>query len=126
MKYDESNRDPLTAKIIKACYQVHSQLGPGLAERIYVNAIKIELTNLELQYVAEKEFTVKYQTLNVGKFRIDLLVEDKVIVEIKAVEGKMPKIFESQVISYLKASGLKVGLLINFGNRSCEVRRLMI
>ena len=95
MKYDESDRDPLTAKIIKACYQVHSQLGPGLVERIYVNALKIELTNLGLQYVAEKEFTVKYQNHNVGKFRVDLLVEDKVIAEIKAVEGKMPKIFES-------------------------------
>jgi GxxExxY protein len=125
MKYAESDRDPLTAQIIKACYQVHSQLGPGLAERVYVNALKIELTNHGLQYVTEKEFTVKYQNHNVGKFRVDLLVEDKVIVELKAVEGKMPKIFESQVISYLKASGLKVGLLINFGNRSCDVRRLM-
>ena len=126
MKYDESNRDPLTAKIIKACYQVHGQLGPGLAERIYVNALKIELANMELRYITEKEFVVRYKNQNVGKFRVDLLVKDKVIVEIKAVEGKMPKIFESQVISYLKASGLKVGLLINFGNRSCEVRRLMV
>ena len=126
MKYENGDRDPLTAKIIKACYQVHSQLGPGLAERIYVNALKVELTDLGLRHVTEKEFTVKYRNYNVGKFRIDLLLEDRVIVEIKAVEGKMPKIFEGQVISYLKASGLKVGLLINFGNRSCEVRRLMI
>jgi GxxExxY protein len=126
MRYEHSGRDPLTSKIIKAYYQVHSQLGPGLAERIYVNALKIELTSLGLQYVTEKEFVVIYQNHNVGKFRVDLLVEDKVIVEIKAVEGKMPKIFETQVISYLKASGLNVGLLINFGNISCEVRRLMI
>jgi len=105
---------------------VHSQLGPGLAERIYVNALKVELTNLDLRYVIEKEFTVKYQDRSVGKFRVDLLVEDQAIVEIKAVEGKMPRIFESQVISYLKASRLNVGLLINFGNRSCEVRRLMV
>jgi GxxExxY protein len=126
MKHGKEDRDPLTGNIIKACYQVHSQLGPGLAERIYVNALKIELANLGLQYVTEEEFVIKYQNHNVGKFRIDLLVEDKVIVEIKAVEGKMPRIFESQVISYLKASGLKVGLLVNFGNRSCEVRRLMI
>jgi GxxExxY protein len=60
MKYENGDRDPLTAKIIKACYQVHSQLGPGLAERIYVNALKFELANLELQYVTEKEFVVKY------------------------------------------------------------------
>ena len=105
---------------------MHSQLGPGLAERIYVNALKVELTNLDLRYVIEKEFTVKYQDRSVGKFRVDLLVEDQAIVEIKAVEGKMPRIFESQVISYLKASRLNVGLLINFGNRSCEVRRLMV
>lgn len=54
------------------------------------------------------------------------MVEDRVVVELKAVAGRMPDIFESQMISYLKASGLKVGLLINFGNRSCEIRRLMV
>ncbi len=61
----------------------------------------------------------------VGKFRVDFLIDDKVILEVKSVEGRLPKIFESQVISYLKASNLDVGLLVNFGNRSCEVRRLM-
>jgi GxxExxY protein len=125
-KTDYSDRDRLTANIIKACYQVHSQLGPGFIERIYVNALKIELAQLELCYSAGKEFTIKYGNQNIGKFRVDFLVDSKVIVEIKALEGRVPKIFESQVISYLKASGLNVGLLINFGNRSCEVRRLMI
>ena len=125
-KSDYTDRDPLTANIIKACYQVHSQLGPGFIERIYVNALKIELAQLELCYIAEKEFTIKYGNQNIGKFRVDFLVDSKVIVEIKALEGRVPKIFETQVISYLKASGLNVGLLINFGNRSCEVRRLMI
>jgi GxxExxY protein len=66
-----------------------------------------------------------FQREKIGKFRADLVIEDKVIVELKAIEGRMPKIFESQVISYLKASNLNVGLLVNFGNRSCEVRRLM-
>ncbi|OQX53744.1 MAG: hypothetical protein B5M48_02550 [Candidatus Omnitrophica bacterium 4484_213] len=60
-----------------------------------------------------------------GKFRVDFAIEDKVIVELKAIEGKLAKIFESQVISYLKASKLNVGLLVNFGNRRCEIRRLM-
>jgi GxxExxY protein len=122
----EKERDPLTAKIIEACYGVHNELGPGFIERIYMNALKIALEKLKLQYISEKEFTVKYDNQSIGKFRVDFLIEDKVIVEIKAVEGKMPKLFESQVISYLKASNLKVGLLINFGNRKCEVRRLMI
>ena len=122
----EKDRDPLTAKIIEACYSVHNGLGPGFIERIYMNALKIAFEKFKLHYIAEKEFTVQYNNQNIGKFRVDFLVENKVIVEIKAVEGKMPKIFESQVISYLKASGIKVGLLVNFGNRKCEVRRLMI
>lgn len=120
------NRDPLTGKIIEACYNVHNALGPGFVERIYLNSLKIALEKLDMQFVLEKEFTVKYEKQSVGKFRVDLLIENQVIVELKALEGKMPKLFESQVISYLKASGLKVGLLVNFGNRSCEVRRLMI
>ena len=122
----EKERDPLTAKIIEACYSVHNELGPGFIERIYMNALKIAFEKFKLQFIVEKEFTVQYNNQNIGKFRVDFLVKDKVIVEIKAVEGKMPKIFESQVISYLKASGIKVGLLVNFGNRKCEVRRLMI
>jgi len=126
MKQDYSDRDPLTAKIIAACYQVHRELGPGFVERIYLNAVKIVLKKLSLDYQEQKEFLVSYQGEKVGKFRTDLVVENKVIVELKAVEHGIPKIFESQVISYLKAAGLKVGLLINFGNRSCEVRRLMV
>jgi len=118
--------DPLTEKIIEACFHVHTELGSGFIEHIYMNALKIALEKLNLQFTAEKEFTVIYAEKPAGKFRTDLLVENKVIVELKAIEGKMPKIFESQVISYLKASGIKVGLLINFGNTSCEVRRLMI
>ena len=123
--YGDRNRDPLTEKIIAACYQVHNELGPGFVERIYLSALKAALKKLELKYEQEKEFGVSFQGEKVGKFRTDLVVEDKVIVELKALEGRMPKVFESQVISYLKASGLSVGLLVNFGNRSCEIRRLM-
>lgn len=117
--------DPLTAKIIKSCFNVHTQLGPGFVERIYANALKIALEEMGLSFISEREFSVKYGQKSVGKFRVDLLVENKVIVELKAVEGKMPKLFESQVISYLKASEMTTGLLVNFGNNSCEVRRLM-
>ena len=124
-KYDSSDRDPLTGKIIAACYQVHNELGPGFVERVYLAALKVALEKLELNYQQEKEFLVLFQGEEVGKFRADLVIERKVIVELKAIEGRMPKVFESQVISYLKASGLNVGLLVNFGNRRCEVRRLM-
>jgi len=125
-KYDYNDRDPLTGRIIAACYQVHNELGPGFVERIYLAALKAALKKLELNYEEEKEFWVSFQGEKIGKFRADLIVEDKVIVELKALEGRMPKIFESQVISYLKASGLNVGLLVNFGNRRCEIRRFEI
>jgi GxxExxY protein len=120
-----SDKDPLTGRIIAACYQVHNELGPGFVERIYLTALKVALRKLELGYEEEKEFSVLFQGEKIGKFRVDLVVEARVIVELKAIEGRMPKIFESQVISYLKASGLGVGLLVNFGNRRCEIRRLM-
>lgn len=72
----------------------------------------------------EKEFDVIYKDRIIGIFRIDLLVNDKVIVELKAISGEMHKIFLTQTVSYLKASQLEVGLLINFGNPSLEVKRL--
>ena len=61
----------------------------------------------------------------VGNFRADLVVEDKVVVEIKSLTGKIPVIFEYQLLSYLRASGLHIGLLVNFGNKSCQVKRLV-
>lgn len=80
----------------------------------------------KIGYEAEKEFSVIFEGSKVGKFRVDFLVENTVILELKAIEGRLPKIFETQVLSYLKAANLSVGLPVNFGNRRCEVRRLMI
>lgn len=75
---------------------------------------------------SEKSFEVSYQGVSVGSFKADLIIEDKVIVELKALTGNIPNVFESQVLSYLKASGLKTGLLVNFGNRKCQVKRLVV
>ena len=118
--------DPLTKEIIGACYKVHNELGPGFVEKIYLNALKAALKKANIDYFSEKEFAVTFDGKKVGRFRVDLLVENKVIVELKSIEGSLPKIFESQVISYLKAAGLQVGLLVNFGNRKCIVRRLVM
>ncbi len=117
--------DELTEKIIGACYKVHKELGPGFNEKIYKNAFKIILKQEGLKIAEEKAFPLFFQDNKIGEFRADLIVENKVIVELKAVSGYMPKVFEAQVIAYLKATGFKVGLLINFGNQSCNVRRLM-
>ncbi len=116
----------LSHKIIGCCYDVHNQLGPGFLEKIYVNALKIRLKQSGISYEAEKEFTVTFDNIVVGRFRCDLLIEDKVIVELKSIVGYQPKLFQSQVISYLKASKVKTGLLINFGNSSCEIKRLSV
>jgi GxxExxY protein len=124
MKKEE--RDPVTEKTIAACFQVHSALGPGFIEKIYSSALKIAFDKSDIGYDAEKEFSVTFDGSKVGKFRVDFLIENLVILEIKAIEGRLPKIFETQVLSYLKASNLNVGLLVNFGNRRCEIRRLMI
>jgi len=118
--------DLLTKKIIGACYEVHNELGPGFVEKIYLKALKIALLKINLGYGTEKEFWVSFDNEKVGKFRVDMVVENKVIVELKSIEGSMPKIFESQLISYLKAAKLNVGLLVNFGNRKCVIRRLVI
>ena len=118
--------DELTGKIIGFCYEVHNQLGPGFLEKIYVNALKIKLKQGGIKYEAEKEFNVTFEKIIVGKFRCDLFVEENVIVELKEVTGYQPKLFQSQVISYLKASKVKTGLLINFGNTSCEVKRISV
>ncbi|HEY0771290.1 MAG TPA: GxxExxY protein [Sphingobacteriaceae bacterium] len=118
--------DQLTAKIIGCCYIVHNELGPGFNEKIYSNALQKTLIKEGISFVAEKEFLVWFMGSQVGKFRCDLFVENKVIVELKSVTGFIPKLFHSQVISYLKASKVRTGLLINFGNPSCEVKRLSV
>ncbi|MBI4932064.1 MAG: GxxExxY protein [Bacteroidetes bacterium] len=116
--------DTLTEKIIACCFKVHTELGAGFPERIYHNALADCLAESEFKVISEKEFNVFFNKKKVGTFRCDLLVNDKVIIEIKAVSGKTPIIFEYQLLSYLKASGIKTGLLVNFGNKSCELRRL--
>src|SRR4030066_787014 len=106
----------ITKRIIGCCFEVHKEIGPGFNEKIYHNALKLLFEQKGLRYETEKEFEVFYLNKKVGSFRTDLIVENQVIVEIKSLAGNIPMIFEHQLISYLKASGLHVGLLINFGN----------
>lgn len=120
------DRDPLTEKIIACCFKVHSELGPGFNEKIYHNALKPSLEEADLKYHTEKEFTVFFQDKRVGSLKLDLIVEDKVIVEVKALTGNIPDVFRYQLLSYLKVSNLHVGLLVNFGNKSCQIKRFML
>ncbi len=116
--------DSITERIIGCCFEVHRQVGPGFNEKIYHNALKLLLDQKGIRYQTEKEFEISYLDKKIGSFRTDLIVEKQVIVEIKSLAGNFPTIFEHQLISYLKASGLHVGLWINFGNKSCQVKRV--
>ena len=120
------NRDPLTERIIACCYKVHSELGPGFKEKIYHAALKLAFNQEGLKYETEKRFEVCYQGKKVGILIVDLVIEDKIIFEIKAITGNIPDVFKYQVLSYLKASNLRVGLLVNFGNKSCQVKRFIL
>lgn len=113
----------ITERIIGCCFEVHRELGVGFNEKIYHNALKLLFDQKGFRYETEKEFEVFYLNKKMGSFRADLVVEGQVIVEIKSLAGDIPTIFEHQLISYLKASGVHVGLLINFGNKSCQVKR---
>ena len=119
------DKDLLTEKIINCCFKVHNELGPGFKERIYHNALKLFLDEEGLKYETEKAFEVNVKGERVGSFKLDLIIEDKVIVELKAVTGYIPEVFKYQLLSYLKVSGLHIGLLINFGNKSCQVKRFV-
>ncbi len=118
-------KDPLTERIIACCFKVHSELGPGFNEKLYLNALKLALRKENLSCETEKEFEVFFQNKKIGILRTDLVVERKAIVEVKALTGNVPDVFKYQVLSYLKAANLKVGLLVNFGNKSCQIKRLM-
>ena len=106
----------VTERIIGCAIEVHRQLGPGLLEQTYEAALCIELQNAGVNFVRQPIFPVIYKGQTIGEYRLDLIVADAVIVEIKSVERFDP-IFEAQVLSYLRITGKKVGLLINFKSR---------
>ncbi len=113
----------LTGKILEACFEVSNELGAGFLESVYHKALFIALCQKGLQVRTEAPISVTFRGQNVGEFYADLLVEEKIIVELKAVSA-LAKEHIAQVINYLYASGMDVGLLINFGTPKMEYRRL--
>ncbi len=106
----------LTDKIIASAYEVHRELGAGFLEKVYENALLIELQTQGLKVKRQEPLNVYYKNKIIGDYYADLIIEDKVIIEIKAI-NEMNKAHEAQLINYLKATGIKIGLLINFGNK---------
>lgn len=111
----------LTEAIIKCFYKVYNELGYGFLEKVYHNALLIELQNEELKVESQKPVKVSYQGDVVGEYYADIIVEDVVILELKATET-VTEAHEFQLINYLKATGLEVGLLLNFGKKP-QVKR---
>jgi len=109
-------RDPLTEKIIGCAIEVHRVLGPGLLEASYEAALAIEFTAAKIAFQRQLVMPVFYKGQPIGEHRLDFLVEDAVVVELKSIERFDP-IFEAQVLTYLRLSGKHRGLLINFHSR---------
>ncbi len=110
---DELSLDGLIERVIGCAIEVHRELGPGFQEITYHRALMIELDLCDISYKAEVPVTLNYKDQPIGEGRIDLLIDSRLIVELKATEDN-PRTFSRQVASYLKASGLPIGLVINF------------
>lgn len=115
-----------TFKIIGICMEVHRILGHGFLEIVYKDAIEYELYQKGLHFSRESEYKIMYKENTLPhKFYADFTIVNKLILEVKAVEGGLGDHFIAQTINYLKASGCKVGLLVNFGRTSLEYKRLI-
>ena len=116
--------DELSNKIIGAAIQVHKELGPGFIEGIYEAALKVQLAELHIPFENQIDIIVKFHGTKVGNHRLDLLVNKQIVVELKAVK-KLLDIHVAQLRSYLKATRLKTGLLINFAKPVIEIKRVV-
>lgn len=120
--------DTLSRRVIGCAIDVHRQLGPGLLESVYQRCLEYELTQAGTRVEIEQPVRIRYKEIELEcGFRIDMVVERELIVELKALESLLP-IHEAQLLTYLKLSGLKTGLLINFNNKVLKngIRRLVL
>jgi len=111
-----------TYKLRGIFFEVYNQLGPGLPEKIYQRAIIQELKNQRIPYETEKVVNIKYKNIKAGQQKLDLVIDNKIIIEIKATDNMHP-LFTKQTIAYLKASSYKLALLVNFGGNKIIIKR---
>jgi len=127
MKMNDTNEKwlykDLTQEVIGAAMEVHRELGAGFLEYVYEEALCYELNLREIYFELQKELDIYYKDLLIPrKYKPDLTVENKVVVELKATLG-LTEVEEAQLLNYLKATQMRVGLLLNFGKKSVEVKR---
>ena len=115
----------LTYQINGAVFEVNRELGPGFLEKVYENALLVELAERGLKAESQLPIKVMYKGKEVGEYYADIVVENRVIMEIKAADS-LQKIHEAQLLNYLKATGYNIGLLVNFTYPKAEIRRFVI
>jgi len=115
----------LTEGILAAAFKVQNSLGCGFLEKVYENALVVELSRSGLRLEQQKNLQVKYEGVVVGEYQADLVVNGRVIVECKAV-SQLDPVHEAQLLNYLKATGTRVGLLLNFGRPKVQYRRFVV
>lgn len=120
---DYSNND-LTGKIIALAINVHKKLGPGFVEKIYQRALYLDFKKNKFNFEREAKININYGGVNLGYEKVDFIVENKVIVELKAV-SEIQDIHKAKMLSYLKASNCKIGLIINFAKQIIEIKRII-
>lgn len=123
IKTESLLHEVVTDKVLGACFEVAGELGAGFLESVYEKALIVALRQKGLGVEAQVPLRVRFRDVIVGEFFADLLIEKKILVELKAVSALKPE-HQAQVINYLKATGIEVGLLVNFGNSKLEYRRL--
>ncbi len=112
----------LTENILKCCFEVMNALGSGFLESVYKNSLIISLIEQGLKVSTDKVFEVLFKNQRVGLFIPDLIVDEKVIIELKCCEYLLPE-HQAQLINYLKVTNIQIGLLVNFGKRKLEYKR---
>lgn len=117
--------EDITYKINNAIFEVNRILGAGFLEKIYENALMIELREKGLKVENQVPISVIYKGNRIGEYFADILVEDQIILELKAIES-LQKIHQAQILNYLKATGLKIGLLVNFTYPKAEIKRFVM
>ncbi len=115
----------ITSKILNAAFEVHNILGCGFAEKLYERPLIYELRQRDLKVEPQKKIEVIYKEIIAGDYIADIVIDNKVIVELKAAESII-KIHEAQLLNYLKASKYHVGLILNFGKTKLEYKRLVM
>ena len=121
---ERNQLDKLTERIIGIAIEIHNKLGPGFVEKIYEKAMVYELKENNIRFREQADINVRYKNVELGYQRVDLLVEDEVVVELKSV-SELNGIHFAQMLSYLKMSNKRVGLILNFAEGKLKVKRVV-